>query len=166
MTAVVAVFLCSVLNAISPTMGTNSTVVLTVIKIGALVFVAVLGAIVLVRDGPGEGLMPGGLFNGTLADAGNYAIAIYSGLWAFDGWDACCVRLTDVSYPEIVAYSTFSMWQAKCETPTEICLVLCTLQWLSYWSSSLEPTSLTLLSSAHLSWLLQIPLHWTLEKLL
>ncbi|KIR59841.1 hypothetical protein I312_101498 [Cryptococcus bacillisporus CA1280] len=90
MTAVVAVFLCSVLNAISPTMGTNSTVVLTVIKIGALVFVAVLGAIVLVRDGPGEGLMPSGLFNGTLADAGNYAIAIYSGLWAFDGWDACC----------------------------------------------------------------------------
>ncbi|KIR32842.1 L-methionine transporter [Cryptococcus deuterogattii MMRL2647] len=90
MTAVVAVFLCSVLNAISPTMGTNSTVVLTVIKIGALVFVAVLGAIVLVRNGPGEGLMPSGLFNGTLADAGNYAIAIYSGLWAFDGWDACC----------------------------------------------------------------------------
>lgn len=98
-TAVFAIFLCSILNAISPTMGTNSTVVLTVIKIGALVFVAVLGAIVLLRDGPGEGLMPSGLFKGTLADAGNYAIAIYSGLWAFDGWDACCVRLIGVLCP-------------------------------------------------------------------
>ncbi|OWZ57458.1 L-methionine transporter [Cryptococcus neoformans c45] len=109
-TAVVAIFLCSILNAISPTVGTNSTVILTVIKIGALVFVAVLGTIVLLRDGPGEGLMPNGLFKGTLANADNYAIAIYSGLWAFDGWDACCyvageMRDTNRDLPRALHYS-------------------------------------------------------------
>ncbi|WVQ78463.1 hypothetical protein IAT38_000549 [Cryptococcus sp. DSM 104549] len=90
LTAVLAILICSALNVISPTMGTNSTVVLTTIKIGALLFVAVLGLVALIRDGPGEGLKPSKLFDGTIKDAGNYAIALYSGLWAFDGWDSCC----------------------------------------------------------------------------
>ncbi|WVQ71791.1 hypothetical protein IAR50_001333 [Cryptococcus sp. DSM 104548] len=90
LTALVAVLICSLLNAVSPTMGTNSAVVLTFIKICTLVFVAVLGILALLKDGPGEGLKPSKVFDGTVDDPGNWAIALYSGLWAFDGWDSCC----------------------------------------------------------------------------
>ncbi|WWD16103.1 hypothetical protein CI109_100528 [Kwoniella shandongensis] len=90
LTAVIAIILVSTLNLISRTMGTDSTVVLTTIKIGSLIFVAVLGLIALIKNGPGEGLSSSGLFEGTKTELSSYAIALYSGLWAFDGWDSCC----------------------------------------------------------------------------
>ncbi|WVR05402.1 hypothetical protein IAU60_002417 [Kwoniella sp. DSM 27419] len=90
LTAALAVLLVSILNLVSRTSGTDSTLVLTSIKIGSLIFVAVLGLISLIRDGPGPGLTPSGLFDNTKTDLSAYAIALYSGLWAFDGWDSCC----------------------------------------------------------------------------
>ncbi|WVF72013.1 hypothetical protein IAT40_006825 [Kwoniella sp. CBS 6097] len=88
-TALLALLLVSILNLVSRTSGTDSTVVLTTIKIGSLLFVAVLGVIALIKDGPGPGLT-NGLFEGTKTELSAYAIALYSGLWAFDGWDSCC----------------------------------------------------------------------------
>ncbi|KAK8869635.1 hypothetical protein IAR55_000203 [Kwoniella newhampshirensis] len=90
LTAAIAIILVSVLNLISRTMGTDSTVVLTTIKIGSLIFVAVLGLIALINNGPGEGLSASGFFEDTKTELSSYAIALYSGLWAFDGWDSCC----------------------------------------------------------------------------
>ncbi|WVN86674.1 uncharacterized protein L203_101846 [Cryptococcus depauperatus CBS 7841] len=109
-TAVLATVLCSVLNAVSPTVGTNSNVVFTVVKICALIFVGVLGLVALVKDGVGEAMTPQGLFKGTSTDAGKYAIAIYSGLWAFDGWDSCCfvageMKDTNHDLPRSLHYS-------------------------------------------------------------
>ncbi|WVQ98904.1 hypothetical protein IAU59_006035 [Kwoniella sp. CBS 9459] len=89
LTALVALLLVSILNLVSRTSGTDSTLVLTTIKIGSLLFVAVLGVIALVKGGPGPGLTQG-LFEGTKTELSAYAIALYSGLWAFDGWDSCC----------------------------------------------------------------------------
>ncbi|WVW82894.1 hypothetical protein I302_104908 [Kwoniella bestiolae CBS 10118] len=89
-TATLALVLVSLLNILSRTSGTDSTLILTTIKIGALVFVGVLGLIALVKNGPGDSLTPSGLFEGTKSDLSSYAIALYSGLWAFDGWDSCC----------------------------------------------------------------------------
>ncbi|OCF36591.1 L-methionine transporter [Kwoniella heveanensis BCC8398] len=88
-TALLALLLVSILNLVSRTSGTDSTLVLTTIKIGSLLFVAILGVIALVKDGPGPGLTQG-LFEGTKTELSAYAIALYSGLWAFDGWDSCC----------------------------------------------------------------------------
>ncbi|OCF55829.1 L-methionine transporter [Kwoniella mangroviensis CBS 10435] len=90
LTATIALILVSLLNILSRTSGSDSTLILTTIKIGALVFVAILGFIALVKDGPGESLSASGLFEGTKSDLSSYAIALYSGLWAFDGWDSCC----------------------------------------------------------------------------
>lgn len=72
-------------------MGTASSVVITGIKIVSLVFVFVLGLIFLIRNGPAPALSPAEIFQGTSTSPGSYAIALYSGLWAFDGWDQCNV---------------------------------------------------------------------------
>ncbi|WWC89749.1 uncharacterized protein L201_004675 [Kwoniella dendrophila CBS 6074] len=89
-TATIALVLVSLLNILSRTSGTDSTLFLTIIKIGALLFVAILGFIALLRNGSGDFLTPSGFFEGTKSDLSSYAIALYSGLWAFDGWDSCC----------------------------------------------------------------------------
>jgi amino acid transporter len=85
--------LVSMLNLISRSAGTNSSVVITAVKTISLVFVGVLGVIYLARHGPGQALTTD-VFAGSSQSPGSYAIALYSGLWAFDGWDACSVRLT------------------------------------------------------------------------
>ena len=90
-TAIIAIILVSILNLISRSMGTNSAIFISSIKLGALLFVAVLGVISLIRHGAGPALAASGLFAGMSTQPSSYAIALYSGLWAFDGWDACCV---------------------------------------------------------------------------
>ncbi|GMK58980.1 hypothetical protein CspeluHIS016_0604220 [Cutaneotrichosporon spelunceum] len=88
-TACLAVLFVTALNLISAKAGTHSAVVLTAIKIGSLVFVGVLGLLYLIRNGPGESFAKGAVFKGSSTNPGDYAIALYSGLWAFDGWDQC-----------------------------------------------------------------------------
>lgn len=90
-TGVFAILIISALNLISPTAGTHSAVVFTTIKIGSLIFIGVLGLIYLVRNGPGPSFLDKGLFEGSSTNPGDYALALYSGLWAFDGWDQCSV---------------------------------------------------------------------------
>lgn len=89
-TAIVVVGMVTVLNLASRSMGTNSSVVITIVKMMSLLFVGVLGIIWLAKNGPGEALSTN-IFEGSATSPGNYAIALYSGLWAFDGWDAACV---------------------------------------------------------------------------
>jgi len=89
-TAIFVVGVVTVLNLASKSMGTNSTVVITTVKMMSLLFVGVLGVVWLVKNGPGEALSRD-VFKGSSTSPGNYAIALYSGLWAFDGWDAACV---------------------------------------------------------------------------
>lgn len=83
--------LISGLNLISAKAGTHSAVVLTAIKIGSLIFVAVLGLLYLIRNGAGQSFASGTVFKGSSTNPSDYAIALYSGLWAFDGWDQCSV---------------------------------------------------------------------------
>ncbi|ORY28294.1 putative L-methionine porter [Naematelia encephala] len=89
-TATIAIILVSILNLVSQTMGPNSSVVITTVKTGSLIFVAVLGIVWFATHGGGPSLAPSSLFEGTSTSPGSYALALYSGLWAFDGWDACC----------------------------------------------------------------------------
>ncbi|BEJ07219.1 hypothetical protein CcaverHIS641_0404880 [Cutaneotrichosporon cavernicola] len=88
-TGTLAVLVVTALNLISPKAGTHSAVVLTGIKIGSLIFVGVLGLLYLIRNGPGESFAKGSVFKGSSKNPSDYAIALYSGLWAFDGWDQC-----------------------------------------------------------------------------
>ncbi|WOO85533.1 Cystine/glutamate transporter [Vanrija pseudolonga] len=88
-TATIAIVLVAALLSISPRFGANSAVVLTTIKIGSLIFVSVLGLLYAIKHGAGPSFSGGHLFRGSSNNPGAYAIALYSGLWAFDGWDQC-----------------------------------------------------------------------------
>ncbi|KAK4686405.1 hypothetical protein P7C73_g3718, partial [Tremellales sp. Uapishka_1] len=88
-TAIAVIIVVSVLNLVSPTMGTRSAVVVTIVKIISLLFVGILGVIALVRQGPGPAFTTATFIEGSSMNPGSYAIALYSGLWAFDGWDQC-----------------------------------------------------------------------------
>ena len=92
-TGIIAVILVTILNLISRSAGSQSSLVITVVKTLSLVFVGVLGMVHLIRAGPGPALQADNFFRGTSTAPSAYAIALYSGLWAFDGWDACCVSL-------------------------------------------------------------------------
>jgi amino acid transporter len=85
-TACLAVIFITVLCASSPNAGTRTAVVFTVVKLGSLLAIAVLGMIQLVRGKESTSLTDP-LFSGTTINLSSYAIALYSGLWAFDGWD-------------------------------------------------------------------------------
>lgn len=87
----IAILGVTILNLASRTMGANFGVIMVAIKIVALVFIAILGLLTLIKDGPGPAFTTETFFKGTSTEPSTYAIALYSGLWAFDGWDQCNV---------------------------------------------------------------------------
>lgn len=58
--------------------------VFTILKLLALAAVAIIGIVVLVT-GHGAGNFNHNWFEGSSTNLGNYALALYSGLWAYDG---------------------------------------------------------------------------------
>ncbi|KAF2157044.1 amino acid transporter [Myriangium duriaei CBS 260.36] len=80
------------INCISTKMATRSTNLLMFLKFVALIGVAVIGLVVAVT---GFGYNHDdtydwktiGWFEGTSNDLSNWAVALYAGLWAYDGWD-------------------------------------------------------------------------------
>ncbi|KAJ8100787.1 amino acid permease-domain-containing protein [Lipomyces tetrasporus] len=84
--AVAGVLLVTILNAISTKLGTRTGDIFLFLKISSLVAITVIGLIVLVFH-KGAGNFSDGWFAGSSSSLGSYAIALYAGLWAFDGWD-------------------------------------------------------------------------------
>jgi amino acid transporter len=90
--AILIISLVTGLNALSARLGMRAQILLTFLKLGALVAVPVLAIIQAAR-----GKMPDGsktafssfseMFAGSASNPSAYALALYSGLWAFDGWD-------------------------------------------------------------------------------
>ncbi|GBE82155.1 hypothetical protein SCP_0405350 [Sparassis crispa] len=86
LTAVAAVLVVSIICVATPTLATRTAVVFTTIKIVSLVSITVLGLIQLGR-GHASSSLTDPLFDGSSTSPSAYALALYSGLWAFDGWD-------------------------------------------------------------------------------
>lgn len=92
LSACIVVVLISGLQALSNKLGTRAQVATTAVKLAALVAVPIL-AIVQASRGktpePSRQAMKSfsALFEGSSTSPSNYALALYSGLWAFDGWD-------------------------------------------------------------------------------
>ncbi|KAF9246106.1 amino acid permease-domain-containing protein [Melanogaster broomeanus] len=84
LTAVAAVLLVAVLCAATRNLGTRASVVFTTVKV--CVSVTVLGLIQLVR-GQASASFREPLFDDSSKSPSAYSLALYSGLWAFDGWD-------------------------------------------------------------------------------
>lgn len=88
--AMLAVALISAMHAISLKVGTRSQIALTIAKMAALFAVAIMG-IVTLGLGKQSSSLTQSIFEGSSHSPGRYALALYSGLWAFSGWAEACV---------------------------------------------------------------------------
>jgi amino acid transporter len=81
---VVITIVLTSLNIYSTKFSTSIQKVLTIAKIISLIVMATLGAIFYSKNHSGSFTKP--LFQDTTTDPGNFALATFSALWAYDGW--------------------------------------------------------------------------------
>ncbi|KAF9454520.1 amino acid transporter [Macrolepiota fuliginosa MF-IS2] len=99
LTAVGAVLLATILCIAARKLGTRVAVVFTSVKITALIFVMTLGIVRLVRGGA-TATFHQPWFEGASTSPSAYSLALYSGLWAFDGWDQANYVGGEIHHPE------------------------------------------------------------------
>lgn len=90
--AFLGLFLVTLLNCVSTKLGTKSANIFMFLKFIALLAITVVGIVVAVtgfswKDQANQEWKQHGWFEGTNKSISNWAVAIYAGLWAFDGWD-------------------------------------------------------------------------------
>ncbi|KAF2840446.1 large neutral amino acids transporter small subunit 2 [Patellaria atrata CBS 101060] len=90
--AIAGLILVTLLNCVSTKLGTRSANIFMVFKFVALLGVTVIGVVVAVTGFSWKGVASvdwktKGWFDDTNTDVSNWAVALYAGLWAFDGWD-------------------------------------------------------------------------------
>jgi hypothetical protein len=107
LTAVVCLLFVTALNIISTKLTTRISDGMMFLKVGTLLAITIIGIVVAATgiNGDGKGAntewkdhgwfeaRPGGVGereSGGIGGLGEYAIALYAGLWAFDGWDNVC----------------------------------------------------------------------------
>lgn len=95
--ALVGLFLVTFLNAVSTRLGTRVNDMLMFLKFIALMGVAIIGVVVAVTGftysgTPNLDWKTHEWFEGTSSDLGQWAVALYAGLWAYDGWDNVSVH--------------------------------------------------------------------------
>ncbi len=87
-----ALILVTLLNCISTKLAARVGDMFMFFKVIALLAVTIVGIVVAVtgfsyRGNPNTDWKDHGWFEGTSTDISNWAVALYAGLWAFDGWD-------------------------------------------------------------------------------
>ena len=115
MTAIVALLVVTALNGVSTKLTAQLTNLFMILKVGSLLAITVIGIVIAATGWNGDGTEPstewkdrnwfaprttGGGGNGTASENGHgdnnvlgsielggVALALYAGLWAFDGWD-------------------------------------------------------------------------------
>jgi amino acid transporter len=90
--AIGSIIAVTLVNSISTKMATRISDMFMFLKFVALLAVTVLGIVVAAtglsyKHHPNEDWKIHGWFSGTSTDITDWAVAIYAGLWAFDGWD-------------------------------------------------------------------------------
>ncbi|KAL9936507.1 hypothetical protein V8E36_004575 [Tilletia maclaganii] len=88
------VVLLSFVNVISARLGTRLQVATVVVKLLALIAIPILSIVQVARGRAPEASLHAysslsALFEGSATSPSAYALATYSGLWAFDGWEQC-----------------------------------------------------------------------------
>lgn len=119
--AFLAISTIAALNAFSLKLGARANIALTLLKVLALLAVLLMGLVQLGRGKASDSLRSN-LFEGSSTSPGRYALALYSGLWAFDGWDNAryasvwnVARLLDSP----AGFSQFCCWrdEERCTRP-------------------------------------------------
>lgn len=100
--AMVGLFLVTFLNCVSTRLGTRLNDMLMFLKFVALLGVTVIGIVVAATGFSHSGeanqdWKKHDWFEGTKVDASAWAVALYAGLWAFDGWDNVSVAIAPFS---------------------------------------------------------------------
>ncbi|KAF5530393.1 large neutral amino acid transporter [Fusarium mexicanum] len=90
--ALVGLFIVTFLNCVSTKLGTRVNDTLMFLKFIALLGVTVTGVVVAITGKTLKGKSevewkPHQLFENTSTDMSAWALALYAGLWAYDGWD-------------------------------------------------------------------------------
>ncbi|KAI3610438.1 L-methionine transporter [Moniliophthora roreri] len=85
-TAVAAVLVVTLLCVWTRKLGPRVAVVFTSVKVAALLTITILGIIQLARGKASESFRQP-WFDGSSTSPSAYSLALYSGLWALDGWD-------------------------------------------------------------------------------
>ena len=90
--AIAGLILVTFINSISTRVGTRVNDMLMFLKFAALLGVTIVGIVVAVTGFSWDGeankeWKTQGWFENTSFDLSSWAVALYAGLWAFDGWD-------------------------------------------------------------------------------
>ncbi|KAI8827090.1 amino acid permease-domain-containing protein [Fimicolochytrium jonesii] len=90
--ALVSLIALTLLNCISTKLGTLVQDVFTVLKVASLAIIGAIGIVKLLQSGAftstiAEGREAKPIFEGSSSNPGDYALALYSALWAYDGWN-------------------------------------------------------------------------------
>ncbi|KAA8643205.1 hypothetical protein EYZ11_003108 [Aspergillus tanneri] len=89
--AFASVFIVTLFNCVSTRVATRLGDILMFFKFVALIGVTVIGIVVAITGlsykGSASEEWKSGWFNDTSVDVSAWAVALYAGLWAFDGWD-------------------------------------------------------------------------------
>ncbi|KAK6529477.1 hypothetical protein TWF281_008650 [Arthrobotrys megalospora] len=91
--ALACMWMITILNCLSTKAGTRMGDVFLLIKLISLMAITIIGIVVAITGfsvkpgGPSMEWKMGNWFEGSSKDPGAYAVALYAGLWAFDGWD-------------------------------------------------------------------------------
>ncbi|TGO14911.1 hypothetical protein BTUL_0047g00730 [Botrytis tulipae] len=90
--ALIGLFFITFLNCISTKLGTRMGDMFMFMKFIALLGVTIIGVVVALTGfstsgKANEDWKNHGWFEGTSSSASSWAVALYAGLWAFDGWD-------------------------------------------------------------------------------
>lgn len=90
--ALAGLIVVTALNCVSTKLGTRSADVFMFLKFVALIGVFVIGIVVAVtglsyKGDANQDWKSQGWFDNTSHNISNWAVALYAGLWAFDGWD-------------------------------------------------------------------------------
>ena len=104
--------LVTILNSISTRLGTRMGDLFLILKFAALLGVTVVGIVVAATGFSYDGKLSQewkheNWFAGTNQNLSNWAVALYAGLWAFDGWD-------NVSHIQILQFAINSPTDKLC----------------------------------------------------
>ncbi|KAI8445783.1 amino acid/polyamine transporter I [Phakopsora pachyrhizi] len=87
--AILLLILVISINAFSTRIGNHAPVVLTLLKILSLLGIVVIAILRVASGLQSHNFDSDKIFHGTSHSPVDFALALYSGLWAFDGWDCC-----------------------------------------------------------------------------
>lgn len=99
LTAVGAVVVVTIICIATRRLGSRAAVVFTIVKIASLISITILGITQLAR-GKASSAFRQPLFDGSSRSPSSWSLALYSGLWAFDGWDQANYVGGEMIHPE------------------------------------------------------------------